>query len=225
MDSKQDTIIYNSNFTKKSINNIFNNNEFVKNTINLANQKAKGYNEKELIDDSYNEISLLYIMIILLILSVIKLFFQNLIGQQGSNVIIAIIGGLFFLKEFKCTKIKNTIYVANKDINIEPIPVKNKIKYIENNLINLERMNFDGSTLLLIKDSINLTILFCESNNCELLIDEINSFLNNIISSIEIINNNNYIEKELIKKELTDNINSLIQNNAELLELIELSIY
>lgn len=99
-------------------------------------------------------------------------------------------------------------------INTLPLELLGKIKYIENNIIILNKMNVTEDILKLVKESVDLTILLIEYESNDITAKKINDFLDNTISYVKTLKNNKHIEEEYIKEELAKNINNVIDRNS-----------
>ena len=155
--------------------------------------------------------------------------FTNLIPKPFGFVV----GGLFGLYSLSATyryiKLKRKeLYTGNKvdisnsvrecnnleQINNLPLETLGKIKYIENNIIILNKMNVSEDILKLIKESVDLTLLLMEYESNDITAKKINDFLDNTINYVKTLKNNKHIEEKYIKEELAKNINDIIDKNS-----------
>ena len=102
-----------------------------------------------------------------------------------------------------------------------PIEILGKIKKIENELIILNYKKIDSSILDLLKQSVNLTIYVSTNEeyyleNKEELDSKLQEFLNNTLSYIKTLKDNQEIESNYIGVEISKNIIGMIDKNNEL---------
>lgn len=196
-------------------------------------------------------IKLLFISILIIILTAFIYFIEYIVMLMIPLIAFATLGiGVFttyflFINKNNISKDyieTNTnddvnINIANDDIDLDtidlinklPIELLGKIKFIENELLLLKRINVSDEVLSLINECVTQTTSLLKlekdkliENNTinEHIINKLNNYLDNTIEYIHSLRANKEIEERYIKEQLAETIYDAIDKNTEIFKFM-----
>lgn len=139
-------------------------------------------------------------------------------------VIILYILGFLNLRAIKIEdekeKISDDFRTLNslEKVNQLPLQLLGKVKLIENNIQILNKLDISQDILKLVYDSINFTTLLIQYESDDNTYKKLDNFLDKTLEYVKTLKENKFIEEEYIKRELANNINSLIDRNSAMFE-------
>lgn len=170
------------------------------------------------------DISIIIDMI--LICSIVMIFLPKLVSLALSFIIVILsILGYLNLSQIKVKDntnedVANDLRTLNslEKVNQLPLELLGKVKLIENNILILKKLNISKDILKLIYDSVNFTTLLIQYESDKHTAKKLDEFLDKTLEYVKTLKENKVVEEEYIKRELADNINSLIDRNSTMFE-------